>query len=93
MDLLPKEVENIINDYKNNLEHKEKLNKSLKQIENMKYEIVPNGNSRRIFKNKRIIYHVPLVYYQFFKEDITTDTVRVEDKGNVKKFILVTIKK
>lgn len=47
---LPIEIENIINDYKYQIEHVEKLHKSLKKISNINYQT--STNNKNIFTPK-----------------------------------------
>jgi hypothetical protein len=66
MDFLPIEVENIINHYKNQIEHIEKFKKTLKQIESIKYEVKESDinlfYSNRILNNRKIEYYSSNVY-------------------------------
>ena len=58
MNFLPKELENIIVDYKYQLEHKEKFNSSLNNIKQITYKIDPEDNtSERFINERRVIMH------------------------------------
>lgn len=67
MNFLPKDIENIILSYKNQLENTEKMNKSLEKIKNISYEydnkniIISNINlenkkSYYILNNKKLYF-------------------------------------
>ena len=53
---LPKDIENIIIDYKNQMEHIEKFKLTLNEINKISHEISPGGDTYRTYGSRRVYY-------------------------------------
>ena len=92
MNFLPKELEDIIVDYKIQMEHKEKYSKCMKEINNIEYDIyeLPEEdiqaeiNEHMMFwnnaglLNEPVIYPVPLHYFYKEKSERIMNSQKIE---------------
>ena len=84
---LPLEIENIVNKYIEELTISQKFKKVLNEIKKIEYEFYEPTTSKRIFKNKSIIYfderennYILVSTYNLLTE--TLQDIEIEDEHN-----------
>lgn len=63
MDLLPKDLVNLIFDYKNQLEHSEKLNKCLRKIKKLQFTYFKKDGAYQCYRYNNFDYYVCHMIY------------------------------